>query len=177
MSKKGDGGGASPQAEAYAQQMAAIGQDIWGMARPSYASLANRYSNFLSSPGQFDYTQSPMWSAGKSATESGYQNAMQNILANLPAGGPINQSMTSLERGRAQNLTNLASNAAQDEYNKAYGFATGQPQVGLSGIGGASTSMTSLAGQQAAAEAQGSAGKFGALGNLGMGVGSYLGGK
>ena len=118
----------------------------------------------------YDVTRNPVWGAGRNVIENQYDVARQNTLSNMPKGGALVDTMSDVDQGRAQALGGLASQVSQDEYNKAYGMATGAP-------GQAMSTMSSLAGSEAMANAQQSAGKMGALGDLGLGAGTYFGSK
>jgi hypothetical protein len=91
-------------------------------------------------------------------------------LSNIPKGGQLTDQMSNVETARAGSLGQLGSGVAQDEYNKLYGMATGAS-------GQAMGTLANIGGQQAMANAQQTAGKYGALGDLGMGAGMFLGSK
>lgn len=112
----------------------------------------------------YDVTRNPVWRAGRNTIEDQYGVARENVLANIPKGGALTDALTNTEIGRADMLTNLTGNVSQDEYNKLYGMATGAPQTSIGGL-------SSLAGSQAMANAQTQAGKYGATGDFGQGLG------
>ena len=158
MGDKG-GGGASEKA-------AKLADKYWDYSRPVTGTYAKQAKKFMR--GRFDPTQSPLYDAGRLGIEDQYGVARENILANMPTGGAMYSLLADTETNRANALTSLEAQIMEDEYNKAYGFATGAPQVSIGGL-------TSLAGSQAAANAQQQAGKFGALGELGSGLGMAYG--
>ena len=117
----------------------------------------------------YDVTRNPVWGAGRGLIEDQYTRARENTLGAMPGGGALTDTLARIEEGRAQSMGDLASQIAQDEYNKLYGLATGAPAQSMS-------TLSNLAGQQAMAAAQQQAGKYGALGDIGMGAGMLFGG-
>jgi hypothetical protein len=112
----------------------------------------------------WDVSQSPVFGPAKSMLEQQYQNAQENIIANMPTGGGMMEALAGTEQARAKGLGDISSQIAQDEYNKIFSTVFGMPQTSISGL-------TNLAGQQAMAASQQQAGKAGALGDIGMGAG------
>ena len=159
----GDKGG-----DDYSDRASKLAKKLYKDTVPIRRELIPGWQNFLQ--GDYDVSSNPVYGAGKSQIESQYDVARQNILSNLPSGGQLNEALVDTDVRRADALGGLAAQIAQDEYNKIYGFATGSPQASLS-------SMTSLAGSQAAAQAQETAGKYGAVGDIGGGLGMMFGMK
>lgn len=118
----------------------------------------------------WDWGSSPMWAPGKMAIEDQYRVAKDNILANMPSGGALYESLGDLERGRAGGYTDLTGQIGMDMWNKAYSVATGVPQTSLQGLGVASQGQS----QAMMANANADAGKAGMMGDLGMGAGMLL---
>ena len=84
------------------------------------------------------------------ALEDQYGVAQESILSTLPEGGVLEESLANLETERAQGLGDLAAQIALDEYNKAYGVATGSPQTSMSGYTSAADQSTDLYGAETA---------------------------
>jgi hypothetical protein len=163
------GGGGDSDSQKLAEQMA---QKMFQETDPFRQGMYNNW-NTLMGQGDgmaWDVSANPVWAPAKSTIEEQYQNANRNIIANMPTGGGMTSAMTDLESGRAQSLGELTSTIAMDDYNKMYGSAFGAPQTSTS-------AMTTLAGQEAMANAQEQAGKFGAMGGIGQGLGMYFGSK
>jgi len=159
----GDKGGSDAGKDA-----AKIAKKLYKQTNPARQMILNQGTNFLQ--GGYDPATSPVWDPTKDVMEGQYQNARENLIATMPTGGMLSGELADLERGRAMDLSQLASNIAMDEYNKIYGAAMGAPQTSLGGL-------SSIAGSQAAAQAQETAGKYGALGDIGGGLGLMFGMK
>lgn len=151
----GDKGGNTYAADTAAQ----IAYQMFTESEPLRSQIIGRGERFLGDEGAFDVTQSPMWAPGKAAAEDVYSAAQEGILANLPRGGALQESLAETERGKARTLTDLAGQIAMDEYNKAYGLATLTPQQSLAGL-------SSLAGSEAMAQATEQAAGLGLIGSL-----------
>jgi len=108
-----------------------------------------------------------MWDPSKSALESQYGRARENVLGNMPSGGALQQQLTNLEMGRAQGLGDISKSIAEDEYNKIYSAAMGAPQVS---IGGMSQLAATRAGENIAEQQM----KGGAKQGMGAGAGMLL---
>ena len=147
---------------------AKIAKDYYQSTDPLRESLLGNYQNFLG--GGYDVAQNPVWGAGRNVIENQYDVARENVLSNIPKGGQLTDQLAGVEEARAGSLGNLGGAVAQDEDNKLYGMATGAP-------GQAMGTLANIGGQQAMANAQQTAGKYGALGDLGMGGGYILGSK
>ena len=147
-----------------------MSQDYWNQSAGARNSVLNQLANFMG--GNYNLSELPMYGPGKSAIESQYQNAFDNILANLPAGGQIGNAMADLERNRAADYGQLVGNIQSDLLNKAYGVANQSPittfgglqgsQYGLQGAGNTYTGIGNTLAQQQAAQNS-------LLGDLGMG--------
>ena len=162
----GDGGkDGSNKASKTASKMA---KDYYDQTDPMRQSLIGNFEDFLG--GGYDVSQNPVWGAGRNVLENQYNVAKENVIGQTPKGGALTEQLAGVEEARAGSLGELGANVAQDEYNKLYGMATGAP-------GQAMGTMSHLAGTQAMANAQQTAGKYGALGDMGQGAGMYLGSK
>jgi hypothetical protein len=135
------------------------------------AAMANTGLSSSSGSGSIIDALSPVYQAGKKASENQYKVARDAIMANVPMGGGYASAMSDLEANRADSLLNLESTIANDLYNKAYGLATGTPQTSASMLGSAATAANQSA--QVAASQQASTNSL--LGNLGMAGGYALG--
>lgn len=122
--------------------------------------------------GALDVTASPLFAPVKQAAENQFQLANEQVLANLPAGGLLQEQLAENARSRGQTLTGAAGNIAQGELDRAFSLATGQPLQAQQGLGSTVNALTSLAGQQAQASASSSAGKNQMLGNVGSSAAS-----
>jgi len=127
-----------------------------------------RLTDFITGGG--DYTKSPMWAPAKAATEDAYGTAKMNIMANLPSGGALQESLANADMARAQQLSSVGADIFKDDWDKVYGMVYGQPQSALSYSGptGANEAMANAT--QKAGKAQG-------LGQLGQGLGYYFGSR
>jgi hypothetical protein len=135
---------------------------------PMRQTMIGNFENFLD--GGYDVAQNPVWGAGRGVIEDQYDVARENVIGNMPKGGALTDQLAGVEESRASALGQLGGNVAQDEYNKLYGMSTGAP-------GQAMGPLAQVGGQQAMANAQQQSGKFGALGDMGMGAGYVLGSK
>jgi hypothetical protein len=160
-----DGGGDNKK---WDKAAANIAQDIYAGTSPNRKRLLSNQENFLE--GDYDISQNPVWGAGRGVIEDQYSVAEENVIGATPRGGALTDQITNLESNRADALGGLAAQVSQDEYNKTYGAAFGAPQQSMS-------TLTALSGQNAMANAQESAGKMGAMGDLGLGAGMYFGNK
>ena len=115
----------------------------------------------------YDVSQNPMFAAGKKSASDAYQSAKDSILASLPAGGSLLDALSQARIGEANTMTGLASNLAQDIYNKAYGLATGVPQQSMAGLGNAANAYSNAIGPGVTQQANNN----NLLGSLGQGIG------
>ena len=150
------------------QAAARIAEALYQQTDPLRQGIIERGEQFMA--GGFDPTMMPTYDIGKRGIEQQYDVARQNILGNLPEGGRMIDAMAQTEYSRANQLSNLSSAIAQDEYNKLYGLATGAPQTSMS-------TLANVGASQAAMQAQTAAGKMGALGDIGSGAGIMFGMK
>ena len=127
---------------------AKIAEKLYKQTNPMRKGIIGRGEEFMA--GGFDPTQMPMWDIGKAGIESQYGTARQNILSNMPAGGGLNEAMMQTDLSRANQLSGLGANIAQDEYNKLYGLATGTPQQSMSTLANVGASQANMQAQQAA---------------------------
>ena len=165
MGSMGKGGDSDTRAGKKTEKMA---EDYFERTKPLRKDMVRNYEGFME--GGYDVSQNPVWGSSRGVMEDQYDVARENVISNTPKGGALNEGLTDVEMGRARSLGDLSAQISQDEYNKAYGMATGSPQVSMG-------TMASLAGSQAMANSQQSAGKMGALGDIGMGAGMYMGSK
>ncbi len=155
---------------AYSNQSQNIINALFAQTDPARQAIIKRGTNFLTGSPAFDVTQSPVWAPAKLGAERNYEQSRQNILANLPRGGVLEDALARNAMGKADTMTNMAGTIGQDEYNKIYGLATGTVPQAISGL-------TSLANVQAGANAQQNSAKTGALGDIGLGAGMILASK
>ena len=143
-----------------------MAKDYYNRTKPIQKQLVGNYLDFLG--GDYDVTSNPAWGAGRNVLENQYDVARENTIAGMPTGGGLMDALSDLESDRAQSMVGLASQIAQDEYNKLYGMTTMAPQQSFG-------ALSNLAGQQAMAASQQRAGLYDALGDVGMGAGILLG--
>lgn len=150
-------------------------------SRPIRGRLAKRYMGFLGYepkfnekgkrigyqpsdvPG-FDVTQMPTYWPMRNQAEDQYGVATEQLIGNMAPGGGLDRNLSNMAQSRARAISDIGGQLASDEYNKVYNFATGAIQP-----------ATALAGQQMQANAMEGAGKSGALGSLGSGIGMMIG--
>jgi hypothetical protein len=159
----GDKGGGGNDANDMVQQIA---MREYKEALPLKRGILERGQEFME--GGFDPTQMPVYNVGRQGIESQYDVARQNILGGMPKGGQMYDRLADMEVQRANQIGGLGAQIAQDEYNKLYGVATGEPLMSMG-------TLASVAGSQAGAQAQQQAGKYGMTGALGQGAGGLLG--
>jgi len=145
-----------------------IAKKIYRQTNPARINIFDRGTQFLR--GDFDPAASPVWDPTKTILEDQYNRARENVIANMPVGGPMQGALGDIETNRANQLASLGADIATDEYNKIYGAAMGAPQMSMGGL-------SSIAGTQAAAQAQQAGAGFGAIGDIGGGLGMMLGMK
>lgn len=164
--KDDDTGGVSSQSGEQASQIAT---EMYSETGPLREDILARSEAFMGE-GQFDPTQSALYKPGRESVETQYLQSNELARQNLPAGGSLNQALSENVRERGSGLTSLEGAITQDEYNKAYGLATGVPALSLS-------TLTSLAGSEMEASAANQAAKTGLLGEFGGSLGYLFGSK
>lgn len=110
----------------------------------------------------------PTYLAFKESADRNFGRAKDNAIARLPGGGALSESLVDLESQRASNLTQGAGAIYGDELNRAMTLGTGVTGTSLNSLGQAGA----IQAQMAAAAAERSAGKSGALGT---GLGTMVG--
>ena len=145
MGKSGGESGASKLAEL-------VNLQNYRAAKPIQQQVYGRLGNFMS--GGLDVSRSPIWQAGKIGAEGAYQSGMENMMNSMPAGGALYSGMAELEGNRADSLTQLMAQVAQDEYAKAYGVASGDPQQSTSNLIKIGQQADRMNAQEAANETQ-----------------------
>ena len=148
-----------------------IAEKLFKQTDPMRENIFGTLEDFTA--GDFDISTSPAFAPGKMAIEDVFGTARGNVLANVPVGGQLTESLTDLETGRAKSLTDLIGGIQGDMFSKALSTATGVPQTSLAGL--SSSAMANLQARQIGQ--QQSSAKMGMAGNLGMGIGSIIGGK
>lgn len=111
---------------------------------------------------------SPTYLAYKDSADRNFGRAKDNVIARLPAGGALTDSLVNLEGQRAEDLTQAAGNIYENELARAISLATGTTGQSLTSFGQAGNTQAMLA----QANAETSAGKSGALGS---GLGTMIG--
>jgi len=143
---------------------AGIANQLMSETSPLRQNMISNWSDMLG--GNYDMSQSPLYGQAKYNIGSQFDTARNNIMSALPSGGGLQKAIADTYTQEAGSMANAMGNAWQDEYNKAYGMASGAPQMAISGLGiGAG-----------ATAAQNSA-KMGKTGDVGQGLGYFLGGK
>lgn len=150
------------------QQSADIARQMYSETAPLREDIIGRSERFLG--GGFDPTESAMYAPSRRALETQFQQANELARQGLPTGGSLNEALAENIRARAGGLSDIESAITQDEYNRAYGLATGTPALAMS-------TLSNLAGSEMQAAAMQQAGKNQMFGGFGAGLGSFLGGK
>jgi len=163
---KGKGGGSQSNPAADAQ--ARIAQQLFDQTDPLRKSLIGRSTDFMS--GGSNVMETPSFMAYKESADRNFGRAKDNAIARLPGGGALSEALVGLEGDRASTLTQGAGAIYGDELSRALSLGTGSTGQSLNSLGQAGA----IQAQMAAAAAQESAGKSGALGT---GIGSYMGMK
>lgn len=175
-----------------------MSNEQWTGTRPVRNAVYNRLDNFMKSG--MDPTTSVLYPYGKDTIEKKYVQGKNEMLSTLPEGGAMYSALGDLERDKASSYLDLVQKIVGDEYNKAYGVATGtNPYAGslaslANGLNTSGSALTSLLGSSLSSAIGGygaSNSLLGALMNnsylndslnsnlwssLGMGAGSLLGG-
>jgi hypothetical protein len=124
--------------------------ELWNTTAGMRGNVTNMLEDYTS--GNYDLSKNPMYAPQKSAVESAYSSARDNILANMPSGGAMQTQLGELEAKRAQGLTDMYGKIGQDLLDKAYGAGYGTPQTSISGATAASGNLAgATAAQQASA--------------------------
>lgn len=165
---KDDDGGSIESASG--NQANEIAIQMFKETEPLRENILARSEAFMGEDGGFDPTQSAMYKPRRDALETQYMQSNELARQNMPAGGSLNEALAGNVRTRASGLTGLEGDITQDEYNKAYGMATGVPALSLS-------TLTNLAGSEMSAAAQEQAAKSGLLGEFGNAMGYIFGSK
>ena len=164
-------------------QMYQQSNQLFKETTPTRQGFNKQFEDLFS--GQFNPEESPMYApvfaAGKKGIEGQYDVARENVLANLPRGGTMNQGLTDIETSRAEQASSLPSMISQsiveDLMNKAYGsvfpVSGSGAGVGMSGLSGLMQmiNQNSIAAQQA--QAQKSSSLMSSLGGI---LGMFSGG-
>jgi hypothetical protein len=105
--------------------------DYWISAAPTRNAVLSRLGKFMTSG--MDPTTSVQYPYGKDVIETKYRQGKQSMISALPEGGAMYSALGDLERGKASSYLDLVRSIVNDEYNKAYGVATGAGNYGLLG--------------------------------------------
>ena len=73
-----------------------------------------------------------MFSGMRQPIEQQYNIGKEGILSSLPTGGAQQEALGDLESDRAGGLAGILNNIWSDQMQKAYGYATGAPQIAIS---------------------------------------------
>lgn len=160
----GDSKDADP-AEA-SNKLAWIAERQLNEAQPIKNALLGRSAQFLGGGG--DLYGTPSFQALKSATDTQFNTARNNIMSRLPQGGALLESLADLEGQKASSLSQGYGNLYENELSRAFALGTGQAPVAMNALGqaaGISGQIANAQSQQQAAMTQG----------LGYAAGSYLG--
>lgn len=148
-------------------KLSALAERLYTETDPLRLSLINRSTNFIDNG--MNPMASPLYEPIRAATNTAYNKAKQNVIANTPEGGALTGALTDLEASRANQLTQGAGQILSDEMARAMGLGTGMTSTALGGLGTAGMTQANLALAQSEQNA-------GAKQGLGYGVGAYLGG-
>ena len=147
----GKASGSEKTQEKYAKQLSGMAKDYWKDTEGIRGQLIGRGENFLS--GNWSPESTPMYTAGQNQIEDQYGVAQQQMLSSMPSGGGLQQGLGDLSQGRADSLTDLASQIYQNQYNtelgNAYGLGMASPQTAMSGMAGAGGVNSPVLGSQA----------------------------
>lgn len=164
---KGSSGSSSGYSRA-GEKASRIAQKYYKETAPYRQNAYNRWNQM--DAGNWDVTTDVNWSPARQVLEDQYGRAKENIIANTARGGPLDEALADLSESRAQDLTGLSASILANEQQKKYGAAFGAPQT-------SAATLSSLASTSAMAQAQENAAKSGMTGQLGMGLGTYMGSK
>lgn len=164
------GKGGVNTSNAGADALSQIAGSLYSQTDPNRRLILDRQNQFLR--GNLDVANTPMFGALKNATDQQFGRAQENILASTAGGGALTSALAGNEIAKANTLTQGIGNIAQDEYNKAFGFATGAPQQAMQGFGSAASAQAS----QAYAQGQDNAARMKKFGEAKQGAGRAMGG-
>jgi hypothetical protein len=125
-----------------AEQAAGMSANYFNATGPMRNSLITRLTDFMK--GNLDPTDSAMYAPIKMTAERQYDTAREKTLEDLPRGGALYASLSSLAGQKANTITDMISQIVQDEYNKAYAMGQGSQQVAAAGITSAGDSQSKL---------------------------------
>ncbi len=164
------GKGGVNTSNAGADALSQIASSLYSQTDPNRRLILDRQNQFLQ--GNLDVANTPMFGALKNATDQQFGRAQENILANTAGGGALTAALAGNEMAKAGTLTQGIGNIAQDEYNKAFGFATGAPAQAMQGFGSAASAQA----QQAYAQGQDNAARMQKFSQAKQGAGRAVGG-
>jgi hypothetical protein len=98
-------------------------QDYYGQTEQGRNAAVQRMNDLMA--GNYDPSRSPAYGPMRNAVESSYNTARENILANLPQGGVMQEALADVETQRAGNLSDIMSQILTGELQNAYGMASG----------------------------------------------------
>ena len=140
------------------QQLINLANKQWSVREPVYEELGRQGVETLQKPWNptlQDVGNDPMFQVGKMGLEGSYQQARENVMGNLPKGGPMQSTLTQLEGNRADSQTGLISQILQSERQyrererqRLYGLATGNqvtPGTGEQGYAGSAAQQMQAA--------------------------------
>jgi len=139
--------GSEDSANAAAKKAARLATEYYNETAAVRNPLISRLAEFMQ--GNFDPTASPQYASNKLGIEQNYNTAIDNLLAMLPEGGGLADGLAGIEMGRSGSLVDTIARIVQDEYNKAYGIASGSPQQTFSGFDSAANLYNPVLGGQA----------------------------
>lgn len=124
-----------------AEEQVKFAREVWGQATPVRNPVLDRLSTFMQHG--LDPTTSAMYAPLKNQTEIAYNTGRDNLMSQVANGGALYEGLAGLEQSKASTMGGLMAQILQDEYNKAYGIATGAPQQTQSGLLGAGQTYAS----------------------------------
>jgi hypothetical protein len=149
-----------------ANKLAWIAEQQLQQAQPIKNALIDRSKAFLGGGG--DLYGTPSFQALKSASDTQFKTARNNVMSSLPQGGALLESLANLEGQKASNLTQGYGNLYENELSRAFALGTGGTPVAMNALGQAA----GVSGQLAQAQSQ----QNQAMNqSLGYAAGSYLG--
>jgi hypothetical protein len=151
----------SPKPSPYDVAMADIAKEVYETTDPMRQATVRQYEQMLTDG--LDVTQLPQFAGtntmlsaayrgARPGLEDQYSVARQNVLESMPRGGAMGGALAGVEQSRARDVANLGAQMEQqrqaaiqgiinDMMQKAYGFATGAPQIAISGYGPAASNV------------------------------------
>ena len=134
---------AATQASANAANLSTqLAQQVWNETSPVRSSVLNRLTSFMQNG--LDPTNSALYAPLKNQVENTYQTGRNNLMSQIANGGALYEGLSDLERSKSSSMGDLMAQILQDEYNKAYGIASGAPQQSTSALMGAGQTGSSL---------------------------------